>query len=111
MLLLDENLSWRLVRSLQPNFPGTQHSSDAGLQKPISDQHIWDLAKRTDRMIVTNDEDFLHILMQKGFPPKVILLKIGNASTHQVADTLIRHRNDIFELMRSDLLGILEIYG
>ena len=110
MLLLDDNLSWRLVRSLQTHFPGTIHVGNSGLIEPASDNAIWDFAKRYTLTIVTNDEDFLYLLMQKGFPPKVVLLKIGNASSNTIANVLIKHKKDIVEMIGSDQLGILEIY-
>lgn len=110
MLLLDENLSWRLVKSLQDYFPGTIHINETGLEFPISDKSIWEFAKQSKRTIITNDEDFLHLLMEKGFPPKVVLLKIGNTSTSGIVDVLVHHNTDIMEMIDSDVLGILEIY-
>jgi predicted nuclease of predicted toxin-antitoxin system len=60
---------------------------------------------------VTNDEDFLKLLLKVGFPPKVVLLRMGNQSTDFVRDTLLRHTADIDYLEKSEDYGLLEIYG
>ena len=84
-LLLDANLSWRLVKMLSADYHSCQHVDNIGLSIPAKDWDIWKWAKAKNYMIITNDEDFLNLLMQKGFPPKIILLHTGNQSTQQVA--------------------------
>ncbi|MCF8463528.1 MAG: DUF5615 family PIN-like protein [Flavobacteriales bacterium] len=107
---MDENLSWRLIRALESEFQKVTHVNSIGLSSPISDVNIWNYAKEHKLTIVTNDEDFLHLLFQKGFPPKVILMKIGNKPTNAVVEALLRNRPQIMEMIQSDSLGILEIY-
>lgn len=60
-LLLDENISRRLVPALQSAYPGTTQVAIAGLER-ASDREIWDYAKNGDYVIVTKDEDFLGLL-------------------------------------------------
>ena len=60
-------------------------------------------------MIVTNDEDFYHFLLQKGFPPRIILLRMGNQSTKQITETLTKHQQNILDLYESKDYGLLEI--
>ena len=95
---------------LPSNYPTCQHVENTGLPIPAKDQEIWKWAKAKDYMIVTNDEDFLNLLMQKGFPPKIILLRTGNQSTQQVAKVLTHHKDDIQALWNSNEYGVLEIY-
>jgi predicted nuclease of predicted toxin-antitoxin system len=56
-LLLDENLSRRLVPFLQSNFPGSSHVALLGLEQ-ASDRAIWEYARDHDFVIVTRDADF-----------------------------------------------------
>ena len=57
-LLIDANLSWRLVKLISKSFPGSIHVSKTGLKIPAIDKQIWDWAKKNGYTIVTNDEDF-----------------------------------------------------
>lgn len=110
-LLLDANLSWRLCELLSHHFPLVEHVNKIAIPHPASDEAIWNYAKENDYCIVTNDEDFLKILLKSGFPPKLILLRMGNQSTTFIADVLIKHTTDISSLEKSDEYGFLEIYG
>lgn len=77
-LLLDANLSWRLVERLKPQFADCVHVDRTGLAVPAKDLEIWIYALQHDFIIVTNDDDFLDLARVKGFPPKVVLLRTGN---------------------------------
>lgn len=74
-LLLDANLSWRLTKLLSPHFEDVYHVERCGLPIPANDIMIWNWAEANDATIVTNDEDYYYFSLQKGFPPKIILLK------------------------------------
>ena len=108
-LLLDANLSWRLVRKLADHFSEVFHVDHCDLPVPATDIAIWAWANERDAVIVTNDEDFLHLTLQKGFPPYVVLLRTGNQSTQYVANLLIQKRTDIEQLRKSQNHGLLEI--
>jgi predicted nuclease of predicted toxin-antitoxin system len=109
VLLLDANLSWRLTRQLEAHFESVQHVDHCGLPVPATDTQIWEWAKLHDAVIVTNDDDFQNFSLQKGFPPKIVLLRMGNQATRNVADILIRHKDAINQLRRNDEIGFLEI--
>ena len=109
-LLLDANLSWRLIRPLQVHFTEIIHVKDTQLNYPSSDISIWNYAYENGYCIVTNDEDFLQLLLQKGFPPKIILLRTGNQSNKYIQEILIKHEADIISLLASNEYGLLEIY-
>ena len=79
-LLLDENLSERLVRSLSGRFPDSLHVRALGLGG-TTDLALWDLAIREECVLVTKDEDFVRLSVLRGAPPKVIWLNAGNADT------------------------------
>jgi predicted nuclease of predicted toxin-antitoxin system len=80
-LLLDENLSRRLVPALQDAYPGTTQVILAGLEQ-ASDRDIWKYAKNGGFTIVSKDEDFLGMLAILGYPPKVVLLALEIARTN-----------------------------
>ncbi|WP_321478112.1 DUF5615 family PIN-like protein [uncultured Paludibaculum sp.] len=87
-LLLDENLSRRLVDRLADLFPDSTHVALTGLlQSP--DISIWEHAKAGDYTIVTADADFYELATTFGPPPKVIWLRGCDYPT-AVAERLIR---------------------
>jgi len=109
-LLLDANLSWRLVKRLSTDFLLVEHVTRTGLAIPASDQEIWNWARTNEYYIVTNDEDFSNLLILRGFPPKIIFIRRGNQTTEQVAALLVASRNEIESLDKSEHHGLLEIY-
>ncbi len=78
-LLLDENLSRRLVPFLQDLFPGSSQVVPAGIER-ATDRQIWQFAKDRGFVIVTNDADFEELSILLGAPPQVIWLKGANTS-------------------------------
>ena len=109
-LLLDANLSWRLVTLLSPYFPDISHVDQIGLPMPASDEQIWEHARINNFIIVKNDKDFLNMATVKGFPPKIVLLRTGDQSNDFLYDVLISHVSDIHFLNESTEAGVLEIY-
>lgn len=93
-LLLDENLSRRLVPRLADVFPGTAHVEDVELGAQ-EDTAIWAYAAREDFVIVSKDDDFRQLSLFRGPPPKVIWLTIGNAGTASIAELLLQSRDSI----------------
>jgi predicted nuclease of predicted toxin-antitoxin system len=79
-LLLDENLSPRLIASISDLYPGSAHIEDCGLVNTVDDQ-VWDYARENGFAIVTKDSDFSELSVLRGSPPKVIWLRIGNCTT------------------------------
>lgn len=93
-LLLDENLSHRLVPLLQNDYAGTRHVSDIGLQGG-TDAVIWDLARREGYALASKDDDFRQLSLLRGAPPKVLILAIGNAGNATAIKLLIDNRTRI----------------
>jgi predicted nuclease of predicted toxin-antitoxin system len=90
-LLLDENLSWRLVKLLADIFPQSAHVTFVALPQPAPDLIIWNFALNNGYIILTQDEDFEAIALLRGHPPKVILLRAGNLATIAI-EQLLRSR-------------------
>lgn len=87
-LLLDENLSRRLVRRIEDLFPGSRHVASEGLVQ-ASDAEIWNYARANGFVIVSADADFYELAISLGPPPKVVWLK-GCDYPAETAEGLIR---------------------
>ena len=109
-LLIDANLSWRLVNLLKAEYPDIRHIIHTGLEQAASDTIIWEYARQNDYNIITNDEDFYLLSLSKGFPPKIILLRTGNQSTSYIAGILSKHKSEIIDFIANKEHGVLEIY-
>lgn len=93
-LLLDQNLSYRICKSLSREFPSAAHVRDFGLES-ADDQEVWEFARLNGYMIVSKDHDFHQRSFVHGHPPKVIWLRVGNCSTEMILDLLRRHLSDL----------------
>jgi len=110
-LLLDANISWRLVTILKEHFGECVHADDIPeLEFPAKDAQLWQYAKDNGYAIVTRDNDFNDLIAIRAFPPKIIWLRIGNCSRKYTADLLIRSKQAIEELWKSEEYGLLEIF-
>ena len=95
-LLLDQNLSPRLVGSLSDVFPESVHVRDLGLAR-ADDTAIWDYARDNELTIVSKDSDFHQLSFLRGSPPKVIWIRRGNCSTADIEGLLRSRRKEILE--------------
>jgi predicted nuclease of predicted toxin-antitoxin system len=86
-LLLDENLSPRLVELLADLYPSSAHVHQCGLGSS-DDAAIWEFAKANGFTIVSKDSDFEERSILLGSPPKIILLRTRNSSSKEVESLL-----------------------
>jgi predicted nuclease of predicted toxin-antitoxin system len=108
-LLIDENVSFRIVKQLNELFPDSVHVTD--VVPPLkNDFSIYQYAKDNNFTIVTFDEDFIEIQALKGFPPKIIWLRMGNSSTLNILHKLSINVQSIKDLSNNTQLSILEIH-
>ncbi|MBP6734049.1 MAG: DUF5615 family PIN-like protein [Chromatiaceae bacterium] len=75
--LVDNQLPAALVRWLAARGLDACHVSDVGLEE-ASDQHVWDYAVAQDRVLISKDEDFLHLATRSGFAAPLIWVRLGN---------------------------------
>ncbi len=71
-LLLDQNISRRILAPLQEKYRGSDQVFLLGLQE-ADDQAIWNYAKQQNFTIVTKDSDFHELSLIFGSPPKIFL--------------------------------------
>jgi predicted nuclease of predicted toxin-antitoxin system len=107
-LLLDENLSRRLVPFLQAYFPGTSQVALECLER-VSDLDVWRYANDHDFVIVSKDSDFYELSLLNGAPPKVIWLQVGNVSKGTVMQLLLDNRETILRLLANPDTACVEL--
>ncbi len=108
-LLLDENLSRRIVPFLQSAFPDSTQVALIGLE-PAEDRAIWQYAKDHGFVIVTKDADYYDLSLILGAPPYVIWLQVGNADKATVLDKLLEDPRQI-ELGFASGLACVELFA
>lgn len=107
-LLFDENISYRILAFLDEHFEHVE--SVFNIPSVKEDTEIWTYAKRNDYTIVTFDEDFYDWQVLKGFPPKIIWLRLGNTPTKILANRIIKEKEQILRMANDPELGVLELY-
>jgi len=106
--LFDQNISFRILRSLPDSFIESTHVKKEGLINS-PDKEIWEFAKRNEYVIVTQDSDFNELNSLYGFPPKIIWIRTGNLKTQSLLDILIDHFSDIEKFVDDETYGCFEI--
>lgn len=107
-LLFDQNISFRIVKKIEDLFPGTKQIREVNLENS-SDFNIWEYAKTNNFCIVTFDSDFIDISALKGFPPKIIWLRLGNTSTDNIAERIRTESKTIIDFINNTETAFLEI--
>lgn len=107
-LLFDHNLSPRLVSRLENLYPDANHTSLTGLDR-ATDSAVWLYAQAHDYVIVTKDADFNDVSVLRGFPPKVIWIRLGNCTTNDLENALRRGHADVVDFMNDPTVGVLEL--
>jgi predicted nuclease of predicted toxin-antitoxin system len=88
-LLFDQNISYRIIKKIEAEFPLANQVQKMGLHN-ATDVQIWEYARDHSYAIVTFDADFVDLVTYKGHPPKIIWLRLGNMTTQNVADVLLK---------------------
>jgi predicted nuclease of predicted toxin-antitoxin system len=107
-LLLDENLSPRLIKRLASLFSGLTHARDVGLKR-ASDQIIWGWAKQNSYTIVTTDSDFVALSVSRGWPPKVVHLEECDFPLRIIEELLRQNAVRISEFDKDSRTGVLAV--
>jgi predicted nuclease of predicted toxin-antitoxin system len=107
-LLLDENLSPRLVVELSVDYPGTLHLDSVGLHG-LPDREVWEYARDHGFVLVSKDNDFRQMSFLLGAPPKVVWLRIGNAPTRAVLELLRTKKEQIATFASAEETALLPL--
>jgi predicted nuclease of predicted toxin-antitoxin system len=107
-LLLDENLSRRIVPFIQDTYPDSTQVALIGLEQ-AKDYVIRQHAIDNGYVIVTQDADFYEMSLIHGQPPKIIWLKTGNQSKTAMIKTLRDNRQAIVQALTAEDKACIEI--
>ncbi len=107
-LLLDQNLSRRIIKQIEEAYPESRHISSV-LSETTSDRDIWFYAQENNYAIVTKDDDFEQRSILLGHPPKVIWIRLGNCKTEQIVSLLINLHKTIIAFGNDDEKSILPL--
>ncbi len=94
--LIDNNLSFRLISSLEKDFPGSTHVRFS-LTVNAHDEAIWDYARQGGYTLLTKDNDFDEISQLEGCPPKIVHLVCGNQTTFFILDLILSSTGEILK--------------
>jgi predicted nuclease of predicted toxin-antitoxin system len=107
-LLLDENLSRRLVPFLQHDFSGSTHVVLLGMES-ASDKDVWQRAKDDGYVVVSRDADFQELSLVWGAPPQVIRLRTPNQPRAAVLKLLLDNKDVILTALETQALASIEL--
>ena len=107
-LLLDENLSRRIVPFIQGLYPNSTQVALVELEQS-DDKTIRQYAIDNDFVIVTKDADYYDMTVLYGQPPKIIWLKTGNQSKAATIKILQDNQQAIEKALMMDNKACIEI--
>ena len=110
-ILIDQNISFRLINWIEGAFPNVFHVKSLNLMD-TNDSKIFMYARRNDfDAILTIDEDFYNILLTHGTPPKIIWLRLHNASVAIQAKVILDNTLVIYHFLKDSDSDCLEIFS
>lgn len=107
-LLLDQNISRKLVSTLIELYPETEHVTKFKLEGK-NDFEIRIFALENNFVVVTQDADFFEMMLMNGFPPKIIWLRCGNTSSKYILELLIDNKDAIEKFQADENSGCIEL--
>jgi predicted nuclease of predicted toxin-antitoxin system len=108
-LLFDQNLSPTLVEHLSDTYPNSAHVHHLGLGE-ASDLAVWEFALQNAFTVVSKDADFVELSTVRGFPPKLLWLRIGNCVTRDIEQVIRRNRLSIAAFETDNARGVLALF-
>lgn len=103
-LPLDQNISYRAVKMLSSVFHDCLHVSICGLLDS-EDGDLWHFVKMNHCTILTFDADFYDMSLINGHPPKIIWLRIGNVSTNELVEYLLKRQEVLLAFLSEKEFG------
>jgi predicted nuclease of predicted toxin-antitoxin system len=108
--LFDQHLSRWLVDRLADAYPLSSHVTFVGIDRD-PDEVVWNFARIQDYVVVTKDSDLTDLAFSRGFPPKVIWLRLGNGTTEEVENAIRESRDAIGAFAQDPEASVLEIHS
>ena len=107
-LLFDQNLSPRLVSLVADQFPDAVHVQLFGLAI-ATDVEVLEFAALEDLVIVTKDKDFADLVTSRGGGPRILWVMLGNVTTDQIAESILRGADSILRLLDDPDVQIVQV--
>lgn len=109
-LLIDQNISQRIIGLLDHRFGSVQHVRKLGLTD--ADDHAIFMFARNNSYdaIITIDDDFVKLLNLFSAPPKIIWIRTGNCSTSVLSEILIQRFDSLQNFLQSDEYFLCEVH-
>lgn len=107
-LLLDENLSRRLVPALQVRWPGSSQVGLLGLEG-ATDAELCRYAAEQDFVIVSKDDDFQRLVAARGYRPRLLHIALGNVSNDVILAALLRDADRIDAAFADPDVGVVTV--
>ena len=109
-LLLDHNISHKLVARLADVFPGSSQTRLLNLGR-TNDPQLWLIAKTNDYIFVTKDRDVAELAVLRGTPPKIIWLRMGNSRSAVIEQALRSNLDRIAGFVSDPERAVLELWA
>jgi predicted nuclease of predicted toxin-antitoxin system len=108
-IIIDNNLSHKLRYTVFSQYSEVYHVKELDFEAK-EDSVIWTFAALKRGVILTKDADFYHMSNLYGSPPKVIWIRMGNATTQSIAQLLKSKSSEISNFLKNPNSGLLELY-
>jgi len=101
-ILVDNNISPKVISLLDKFFDTSKHVSQLGLDINTEDAEILNYAKENGYAVLTKDNDFEAMSRLFGCPPKVVQLTCGNKPTLVIIQILNNNHELIKQFLEDD---------
>jgi predicted nuclease of predicted toxin-antitoxin system len=96
--IIDTQLPPILAHILSQNGYDAVHTTNFPSGHLMTDKQIIGIAITEQRVIITKDSDFFDYHISKGFPPKVLFVKLGNQKNNFLLKEIRSNLNSIVSL-------------
>ena len=107
-LLLDANISRRLIPRISETFPESSHVALLDLGDATDDE-IWRYAIDHGFAILLEDEDFHQRALVSAPPPKVIWVRLGNCTTSDIEQAIQNGHDTIMAFLEDETASFLTL--
>lgn len=97
--LVDAQLPTALARWLEARGHHAEHAADIGMESS-PDLALWQRALDTQSVLISKDEDFMHLVTLRSLSPKLVWVRIGNTRRAQLLSE--------FDVALERILAVLE---
>lgn len=109
LIWVDAQLPPVLSRWIEGSDVQSIHVSEIGLLA-AEDPEIFEKARSSGAIVMTKDEDFVHLQEQRGAPPQLVWLTCGNISNSELRTLVLSRWEQVVRLLRAGE-PLIEING